>query len=918
MACFLQYQNHRSMRFQFLHKKCHLPAMLMLGWLSPFAQEPTSTRIQPDTTSFQLTAYKNSNLDTEVRIRDLMSRMNPEEKFWQLFMVAESWDVPKERYSQGAFGFEGGVAEGKVGDQLISIEAAGGATALVNRINAAQGFFTEKTRLGIPIIPFGETLHGLVHEGAASFPQSIGLAATFDTALMHRVASAIAQETRACGVRMVLSPVVNIADDPRWGRTEETYGEDPWLSSAMGVAFVSAFEKAGIITCPKHFVANAGAGGRDSYPIHSNERQLEEVYFPPFKACIKSGGSRSVMAAYNSLDGTPCTANDWLLNKKLKQEWDFGGFVISDAGATGGSNCLHMTARDYYESTVDAMNNGLDVIFQTDFEHYKLFQPPFLDGKIKEQAIDQAVYRVLKAKFQLGLFDKPYADSIAAATCFGNPAHLALARETARKSIVLLKNDRNALPISKSIRSVAVIGPDAVEARLGGYSGPGFRKVSILEGIREKLGNSAAVHYSPGCARASVEYDVVSPAFLSHVENGKTFPGLKGAYFNDITMAGSPVLMRIDSEINFRWTLYSPDPLVNYDWFSVRWTGFITFPFDTSTRIGIAGNDGFRVYLDDQLVLKSPDRGTFASQFHSRHFEGGRSYRLRIEFMENSGSAWFKLVWGNGNQITEEGWMADALETARKCEHIIFVAGIVEGEGLDRACLHLPGRQEELILRLAALGKPMAVVLCGGSAITMDRWLEKVPSVIDCWYPGEQGGHAVADVLFGDYNPAGRLPITFPMSVGQLPLTYNHKPTGRNDDYGDISGEALFPFGYGLSYTSFEYSDLEVIRADIKAGEKTAVRFRLKNNGKLAGEEVVQLYIKDVFASVARPLKELKACQRVFLEASENKIITFEITPGMLTMLDAELKPVIEPGEFRLLIGASSKDIRLRGIVDVE
>lgn len=874
-----------------------------------------------------LLPYKNPLLPADVRAKDLIIRMTPEEKFWQCFMLSESWELPKERYSSGVFGFEGGATEttGNAQNKLISIENNGSAANLVQRINEAQHFFMEKTRLGIPIIPYAEALHGLIREGATVFPQSIGLSATFDTSLMHRISRAIAEETRKCGIRMVLSPVVNISNDPRWGRTEETYGEDPYLSSAMGIAFVSELEKAGIITCPKHFVANYGDGGRDSYPVHLDERMLDEVYLPPFKNCIQKGGSWSVMAAYNSLSGVPCTADNWLLNNKLKKEWNFEGIVVSDAGATGGSNCLHMTAKDYHESTVDAMNNGLDVIFQTNFDHYTLFMPPFLDGSIRNTAIDSAVYRVLKAKFQLGLFDEPYVGIKKSENAFGDPAHIALALEAARESIVLLKNENNTLPFSKTIKKIAVIGPDAVEARLGGYSGDGYKKVSILEGIQSLInrsqgregGKPAEVVYAPGCGRQNKEYVVVPPEVFTTPENGKVMKGLKAEYFNNIDLSGTPVLSRTDKNIDFRWTLYSPDPAINYDWFSVRWTGKITAPATGKYRIGIQGNDGYRLYINDSLLIDNWQKTSNNTTMKEYFFVKGKDYPVRLEFHETSGSVWLRLVWDQGIKDNWEEEINKAMNTARQSDAIVVVAGIEEGEGLDRAFLNLPGKQEEMILKLASLNKPLVVVLSGGSAITMQHWLGQVPAVIDSWYPGEQGGNAVADVLFGEYNPAGRLPITFPMTEGQVPLYYYHKPTGRNDDYADITGEALFPFGYGLSYTQFQYSNLAIDRTRIKSDESVGVSFTIKNIGDCAGDEVVQLYIKDIYASVARPLKELKAFDRIHLAAGEHKKITMTITPEMLTMLDINLKPVVEAGDFRILIGASSKDIRLRGTLTV-
>ncbi len=877
--------------------------------------------------------YRDASLPVETRVSDLLGRMTPEEKFWQLFMIAESWDLSKERYSKGIFGFEGGASEGSAAGQMINPDQAGSAVQLVGRINEAQRLMVGNTRLGIPMIPFAEALHGLVREGATSFPQSIALAATFDSSLMRRVARAIAGETRACGIRMVLSPVVNIADDPRWGRTEETYGEDPWLSSAMGVAFVSEFEKAGIISCPKHFVANSGAGGRDSYPVHLTERFLEEVCFPPFKACISQGGSRSVMAAYNSLDGIPCTANSWLLEKKLKQEWKFSGFVISDAGATGGTNCLHMTAKDYHESTVLAMNNGLDVIFQTDFEHYKLFQPPFLDGSVKKEAIDQAVARVLRAKFELGLFERPFSDTLSASGAFGKKEHLSLALEAARKSIVLLKNEDNILPFridgmdqkqetgtgddNLRVKTLAVIGTDAVEARLGGYSGPGFNKINMLDAIRGLFADPAMVSYAPWCGRSGKTLMTVPGEWLSHLRDGRKTPGLNALYFNNVSLAGEPVLARTDQAVDFRWTLYSPDPSVNYDWFSAQWTGQVTFPTSEPVKIGIEGNDGYRLFIDGQKVVDRWEKGSYGATMGNFHPAAGVAYPIRLEFRETSGSVRLRLV-VESDAFAEAGRrIEEAIQLAGRCDATVIVAGIEEGEGLDRAMLSLPGRQEELIMRTAELGKPLVVVLVGGSAVTMERWIGRVRGIIHCWYPGEQGGKAVADILFGRWNPSGRLPITFPVTEGQLPLTYNHKPTGRNDDYGDLTGEARFPFGHGLSYTQFEYLDPVLDKPAIRKGDTAMVSLTIRNTGKTDGEEVVQLYIRDLYASVARPLKELRGCRRIFIPAGESRDVSFAILPEMVTMLDENLKEVIEPGEFRILIGASSKDIRARLTLEV-
>jgi beta-glucosidase len=425
--------------------------------------------------------------------------------------------------------------------QLLRYNTAENALALERKINGIQKFFVEETRLGAPIIAFDEALHGLVREGATSFPQAIALAATFDTTLMKQVAHAIALEAKVRGIRQVLSPVVNIASDVRWGRVEETYGEDPFLTSEMGVAFVKAFERMNIITTPKHFIANVGEGGRDSYPIHHNERLLEEIHFPPFIACFDRGGACSLMTSYNSIDGTAASMNEWLLRRKLKEAWGFSGFVISDASAVGGTTVLHNTARDYPNSGEQALNAGLDVIFQTQYKHFDLFSPALLGTTVEQTIIDEAVGRVLKAKFELGLFENPYQPEKEIQKLIDPKLHKKIAREAALKSIVLMKNEKAILPIKKNVSTIAVIGSDAVEGRLGGYSDKGNGVVNILDGIKQRV-TKQVVRYAPGCGRTSEAFTIVPSQSLSN--NNKT--GLAGEYFNNLDFSGNPALKRND------------------------------------------------------------------------------------------------------------------------------------------------------------------------------------------------------------------------------------------------------------------------------------------------------------------------------------------------------------------------------------
>ncbi len=859
--------------------------------------------------------YKDKSQTIEKRVQDLLNRMTPEEKFLQLFMIPGDLDnADSNQYKNGIFGFQvSAAAKGDAGGQMLSYGTNENAFTLAKKINAIQSYFIEKTRLGIPIIAFDEALHGLVREGGTVFPQAIGLAATWNTVLMDKVANTIANEAKQRGIRQILSPVINIASDVRWGRTEETYGEDPFLTSAMGVAFVSAFEKKGIITTPKHFIANVGDGGRDSYPIHINERLLEEIYFVPFKACFEKGGSRSVMTAYNSLDGVACSANSWLLQEKLKKQWGFTGFVISDANAVGGEVVLHNTAKDYAASGQHAVSNGLDVIFQTDYQHHQLFMSPFLNGGIDSNRLNDAVSRVLKVKFELGLFDNPYVPEVKENLQI-QEEHKVIAKQAALESIVLLKNEKNILPFNKKIHSIAVIGIEATEARLGGYSGPGNNKVSILQGLKEKGGKEINVMYAPGFGRATDEYVIIPSKHLSN--NGNE--GLRGEYFNNVSLRGEASIRRTDKAINFHWTLYAPDPLIKVDFYSVRWTGKITAPQTGNYKIGLEGNDGYRLYINNKLVVDNWKKQTYSTKLTNYYFEKNKSYDIRVEFFEPNGNATIKLIWNLGVANDWKKKIQEAVTVAKQSDVAVIAVGINEGEFQDRAMLSLPGHQEELITAISATGKPVVVLLVGGSAVTMNNWINKVPAIVDVWYPGEEGGHAIADVLFGDYNPAGRLPITFPVHEAQLPLVYNHKPTGRGDDYNNLSGLPLFPFGYGLSYTSFAYSDIKFEKNDISKTDSTTVLFTIKNTGARDGDEVVQLYIRDLLSSVARPVMELKGFQRIHLKAGESRIVSFSITPELLSMLNLKMEQVVESGDFRIMIGSSSRDIRLKETLTVK
>jgi beta-glucosidase len=752
-------------------------------------------------------SYLSKDLPTEQRIENLLAQMTLEEKVSQLKAKWFSWSTPfaelfedmteteavrlkellrnlmvseseafntviarmwKKRWKEIAT--EGDRAVGQLSCALRCLSARDGAE-LSNQI---QKYVTENTRLKIPVMIHEESLHGCMAKGSTSFPQAIALASSWNPELMLEVATAIGKETKARGIGHVLSPTVNIARDPRCGRTEETYGEDPYLASKMAVSYVQGVQSQGVVTTPKHFVANfVGDGGRDSYEVHFSERILREIYLPAFKASIKEAGALSVMSAYNSLNGQPCSSHRWLLTDLLRGEWGFEGTVVSDYSSVVHIRDKHRTAGSKAEAAVKALEAGLDLelpqsdCFEEVLESVK-------KGLLSEKVVDEALRRILRLKFWAGLFDDPYVDPDEAERINDCEQHRNLALRAAREGIVLLKNS-GILPLEKRIGSIAVIGPNANVARLGGYSTYGIEVVTPLDGIRAKVSADTQVRFAQGCPLVGGSRESIS--------------------------AAARTAERSDAAI---------------------------------------------------LVV--------------------------------------------GNSVPE-----------------------TEGENRDRSSLDLPGLQEDLICAISATGVPTVVVLIGGSAVTMERWVDDVDAVIEAWYPGEEGGTAIAEILFGDRNPSGKLPLTFTKRTGQLPLYYNHKPSGRTDDYVDLRGEQpLFPFGHGLSYTQFEYSNLKMNPEEVSRDSELTVSLDVKNTGDREGDEVVQLYLRDEVASLSRPVMELKRFLRITLKPGETRRLEFALRTDELAFLGSDLKPAIEAGTFRITVGSSSKDIRLEGCFEVK
>lgn len=848
--------------------------------------------------------YKNPSLPTEERVKDLIGRMTPEEKFRQLFSVYHFGGFDSAAFQAGICGIKWNLPwdhqhfphySQKQVDSLLQKHLA--------EVNSIQKFFIEKTRLGIPALYIGESLHGCEADISTSFPQSIALAASFNPNLIAIVAAATAIETQQHGFHQVLSPVINLGNDVRWGRVEETYGEDPFLNSILGVAFVREFEKRNLVTTPKHFVANVGDGGRDSYPIHLDERTLNNLYYPPFRACIQEGGSRSIMSAYNSVNGKASGMNPEMLQQKLRKEWGFNGFVISDAGAVGGANVLHNTSTDYATSGKKSVENGLDVIYQGDIHHTTLFEAPFLNGSMNSQTIDSAVARVLRIKFDLGLFENPYGQYR------GIPVsdHQKIALEAAEQSVVLLKNEGGALPLSKQIKSIAVIGADAVECRTGGYSGSGIQKVSFLEGLKKQFGSKTSISYTQGAFRKLEEFSVVPKEAISY--DGQL--GWEARYFNDPSFENEPLLVRREEKIDFHYTFMGPDDRVRKEHFAVEYRG--NFQWDSSFvgRIGLEGNDGFRLYIDGKLVIDQWDKVAYHTRSVPVNFTKGTLVSIRVQFKETAGNAKLKLIWDHYRPKNVSAEIAKAVEIAQKSDQIIFCAGIEEGEFQDRSSLSLPGNQVAVLNELIKLRKKIVVVLFGGSAVTMDPWLEQVDAVVEAWYGGEQQGNALARILMGEVNPSGKLPITFPKSEGQLPLVYNHEPTGRGDDYVNESGLPLFPFGFGLSYTTFEWKNLSGPDVFLKEDGSGMLIFQLKNDGKREGTETVQLYVHRPVSRLTQPVLALKGVEKVTLKPGESKTIQMAITPKMLKQFNDRNEEILEPGPVQFRVGSSSRELPL-------
>jgi beta-glucosidase len=857
--------------------------------------------------------YLNPDLDFAARARDLVSRMTVDEKVSQLMNQAPA--IP---------------------------------------------------RLGVPAYEWwNECLHGVARAGVATvFPQAIGIAATFDAPLVHEMATVIGTEARAKHYQFVRqgrrgryqgltfwSPNINIFRDPRWGRGQETYGEDPYLTGRLGVAFVRGLQGDHpryyrAIATAKHYAVHSGPEpDRHHFDARPSERDLWETYLPAFRDLVQEGKAASVMSAYNRVNGESATASRRLLADILRRDWGFAGYVVSDCGAVDDIFLRHKIVATAEEASALALTRGCDLECGAS---YRSLGRALQRGLLREADVDAAVERLMLARMRLGMFDPPERVPFAAIPYAANdaPEHDRLARRVARESIVLLKNE-GVLPLRKDLRRLAVVGPNAddIMTLLGNYNGTPARPVTVLAGLRNAASPRTEVVYERGVDLVEGRQDpraaeAIAAAFL-RPSPGSPERGLAGAYFRGRDLQGEPVLTRVDPTVAFRWDRGAPtDELVargelpaeralEGDGFSVRWTGALVPPASGEYELVVTGNDGVRLFVDGRRVLEEWGEASVARASSAKvSLQAGREHALVLEYFESTRDAEVRLGWRRPGAGTP---FDDAVKAARASDVVVFVGGLtaeVEGEemrvshpgfaGGDRTDIELPAIQRKLLEALHATGKPVVLVLTTGSALGV-RWAQdNLPAIVLAWYPGQQGGNAVADVLFGDVNPGGRLPVTFYESVAQLPPFADYAMEGRTYRY--FRGRPLYPFGFGLSYTTFEYSGLALSRSRLRSGDRLEVSVDVRNTGTRDGDEVVQLYVRDVAAAPPRAIRELRGFERVALEAGGRRKVRFTLVPERdLVRYDETRKGLAAArGEFEVEVGASSHDLPLRGRFRVE
>ena len=844
---------------------------VLLLWICPVILTVISS--QEDIAAYP---FRNTSLSTTERVNDLVSRMTLQEKADQLLYTAPA--IP---------------------------------------------------RLGIPSYNWwNEALHGVARAGYATvFPQSITIANSWDETLMFNVANAISDEARAkyhefqrngkTGIYQGLtfwSPNINIFRDPRWGRGHETYGEDPFLTGRLGYQFVRGMQGDDpkylkTVATAKHYAVHSGPEPlRHSFNAKVSEADLRETYLPAFRTLVVDAGVYSVMGAYNMFRDYPCCANP-ILYDILRNEWGFSGYIVSDCWAVSDFWKYQNFSKDAAESAAAAVKAGTDLECGVD---YKNLMEAFKRGLITEEDLNIAVRRIFTARFKLGMFDPdpmvPYAQIPFFVNC--SDYNNSLSRVAAQKSIVLLKNKDNVLPLKKDIRTIAVIGPNAdnFESLVGNYNGIAKNPVTVLKGISNKLSPETRIIYAEGSDLAEGVHNLtVIPSRYLVSPDGRQ--GALGEYYDNRDMKGEPVFSRVDDNINFYWEHQSPWIKLPDDDFGVKWTSYLVPPESGSYAIGSWGSSYYEVWIDGKKIISERNEHHAFHKEYQVDLEAGRRYKVEVIYKNYAGDADMKLLWAP----PRTDMMKSAVAAANEADAIILVLGLsqrLEGEempiriegfsGGDRTSLDLPAVQERLFESMVSTGKPVVVVLTSGGALSVNTIQEKAAAIILAGYGGQQGGNAVADVLFGDYNPAGRLPVTYYKSVDQIPAFEDYNMKGKTYRY--FTEVPLYPFGYGLSYTSFSYSDL-VLPEKINAGEVLKVKVTVTNSGKRSGDEVVQLYLTDEKASTPRPVRQLEGFKRITLEPGESREVEFIITPRQFSIINVKGKRIIEPGYFTISVG---------------
>jgi len=854
-------------------------AFIILSTLS-LAQDSSTKPAQPAAQAAMAdlanAPFRNSALPTEDRVNDLVSRLTLEEKVSQMVHTAAA--IP---------------------------------------------------RLGIPQYNWwSEGLHGAAREGYATvFPQAIGLAATFDPDLLKKDADATASEFRAKYEERVQqlgysdwfhgltvwSPNINIFRDPRWGRGQETYGEDPFLTAQMGIAYVTGLQgddpkylKA--LSTPKHFAVHSGPEPtRHTVDVTVSNHDLEDTYLPAFRATVGVGAG-SVMCAYNSVDGKPACAQPLLLKKHLRDAWHFQGYVVSDCGAASDIQTGHHYAKTMEEGVAAGVKSGMDIICGIPMPAVTVERDALLkaveQGLLTTDDIDQAVKRLFTARMKLGMFDPP--DSVLYAKTplseIDSEPHRLLALQTGRESLVLLKNSGNFLPLATHYKTIGVIGPnaDSIDPLLGNYNGTPSHPVTVLAGLRKRFADSKVV-YAAGSSLAGPRLSVIPKEFLKS-SSGEA--GLTAEYFKG-TLPGNPVIARTDPGIDFAWQNGASPELK--DGFSVRWTGTLVPAATGDYQIGFTGTDAFHFWLDNQLIGESWYGDTGKTRLKTLHLEAGHSYAVKVECSQEGGPGLAKLVWH------EPGDKKDYMEVAKQSDLIVAVLGLageLEGEempikiegfsGGDRTSLNLPHAQQQVLEDLVATGKPVVLVLMNGSALAVNWADQHVKAILEAWYPGEEGGTAVAEALAGDFSPGGRLPLTFYKSVDQLPAFEDYNMKGRTYRY--FTGEPLYPFGYGLSYTTFRYSNLTFDKPSLEASDNLIARVDVKNTGKTAGDEVVEVYLTHPGVDGA-PVRALAGFHRVHVEPGATEHVQITVPNRQLSVVGSDGTRKIVPGDLQVWVG---------------